>query len=266
MVQKPRMMCDRNMELWNKQTISSFDGENFLRNTPCPWWNFKALLNDVTFDTLAAEYPTLDQFERHADIARVYDQRSHNRYYLALETSVYGSKETGLIKFEQLSPTWQFFIKGLNSDPYLEFVSDLLGQSDMSIRFAWHVAQNGQDVSPHIDSERKIGTHIFYFNTNADWSVEWGGGTVFYANKQSLNYNPEVEDFDTKHVASILSNYSTLFRNSDNAWHGVEPISCPDGHYRRIFNVIFEYNKLLPASSKSISLVKRFARKLKLGF
>jgi len=33
----------------------------------------------------------------------------------------------------------------------------------------------GCAVSPHCDAVRKLATHIFYFNTEADWDPGWGG-------------------------------------------------------------------------------------------
>jgi hypothetical protein len=33
-------------------------------------------------------------------------------------------------------------------------------------------------VSPHCDSPKKLGSHIFYLNTKEDWDPSWGGETL----------------------------------------------------------------------------------------
>jgi hypothetical protein len=42
----------------------------------------------------------------------------------------------------------------------------------------WHFAPAGFSLSPHVDAQRKLVSHIFYFNTEADWDPQWGGQTV----------------------------------------------------------------------------------------
>ena len=234
--------------------ISKFDPQEFNRNKPYPWANFKALLTPEAFDALYREFPSLDFFEQHEGIARKHGQKPHDRYYLAYEEKIdlYKSLDAqaeaiqskGIIRHHQLSPTWQAFITEITTDtPYRRFISALLGTAEFTTRFAWHVATAGHSVSPHSDARNKLGTHIFYFNTSEDWKAEWGGATLVLENKQIEGMNPEVSDFDKVTAVEVMDNRSFLFKNQMEGWHAVDVIQCPPGVHRRIFNVIIEAPK-----------------------
>ena len=96
-------------------------------------------------------------------------------------------------------------------------------------------------MSPHVDSAKKIGTHIFYFNTSEDWRPEWGGATLVLGGKRTPAMNPDFDDFTDVEAAQIIDNRSFLFRNSAQSWHGVRALTSPAGSYRQLFNVIFEF-------------------------
>jgi hypothetical protein len=239
------------MSLIKQEALEAFDTASFTNRQPCPWSDFDGLLTDEAFDQLCKEFPSLDLFERHNGISRKDSQRPHDRYYLAFEHSLYGNKkpgQVGCIGIGDLSPVWQQFIEELQSSPiYRRFVQQRLDAECLAIRFAWHVAGPGNDVSPHCDAASKAGTHIFYFNTSDDWDDAWGGSTLFLSGKKTEAMNPEVSDFEQQYGFSIVNNKSMLFRNTPNAWHGVDRISCPPGKYRRIFNVIFEKTSNSPS-------------------
>ena len=54
----------------------------------------------------------------------------------------------------------------------------LMGVRRLEFRFHWHYAPNGCSVSPHCDAKRKLGSQIFYLNTDEDWDPSWGGETL----------------------------------------------------------------------------------------
>ena len=228
--------------------MQTFDTTAFTGRSPFPWYNFQSLLADDAFARLCNEFPSLDFFETHEGLPRDHGQRSHDRYYLAYEETVYQNvdrDQKGIIRHHQLSPTWQAFMTELQTDSgYREFICRLLGVETFTARYAWHVATAGRSVSPHLDSVRKIGTHIFYFNTSQDWRAEWGGSTLVLSGKTYEGLNPEISDFDKVEAAQITDNRSFLFKNQPNAWHAVDTIDCPPKTYRRIFNVIFEFPEL----------------------
>lgn len=90
-----------------------------------------------------------------------------------------------------------------------------------------------------------------------DWSPDWGGGAVFYANQRSNRLNPEPADFESRQSTEFLNNRSLLFKNTEMAWHGVEELCCPPDRHRRIFNVIFERPVHHSVLSGSRTLVRR---------
>lgn len=231
--------------VFNESKIREFDPKSFTQRKPFPWFNFHELLTPEAFAALHREYPSLDKFERHQDLARAHGQRSHNRYYLAYESSIYKDLERkedeGVIHYDDLSPTWQAFMDAVEGDPtYRRFIGSLVGLEDFTTRYAWHVGVAGSEVSPHRDAEDKLATHIFYFNTHEDWDPSWGGSTLALGGKKISALNPDFTDFETEESGSIVDNHSFLFKNTPEAWHGVRSLTSPAGNYRRLFNVIVQ--------------------------
>lgn len=250
--------------VFNDQVLQSIDAAAFEANVPSPWASFDGLLTEDMFAELNATYPALDLFEKHTGMARFHSQRPHDRWYLALEHSIYDNKKpgaAGCVALEQLHPSWQHFIATLReSEAYNEMIADTLCTRQFHLRFAWHVAGHGCDVSPHLDDPLKAGTHIFYFNTSENWKEEWGGQTLFLGNPRTERMNPEIEDFAEQFAAPIVDNKSMLFRNTRAAWHGVADIKCEEGRQRRLFNAIFQ---LPERPGKKPNIVKRLANRTK---
>ena len=238
---KPLSLC------FNQQNMQDFEPTAFRQRQPFPWYSFQSLLTEDTFQALYDEFPSLDFFEQHSGLARKHGQRSHDRYYLAYEETIYkdwARSQKGIIHHAQLSPTWQAFLEGLQFDPgYRSFISSLLGVKEFTTRYAWHVATAGRSVSPHVDADNKVGTHIFYFNTSQDWQAEWGGSTLVLGEKNYAGMNPEISDFGKVEAVEVMDNRSFLFKNQPDAWHAVDTISSPPNVHRRIFNAIFEIPK-----------------------
>jgi hypothetical protein len=225
----------------NDGLLENFDQKQFRNNKPYAWFGFSDFLQPSAFPTLYDEFPAIDLFERHHNIERGHQQRPHNRYYLRLDSSIDSGKKPGVVGRNQLGPNWRSFISELESGThYREFVSDLLEVNNPLLRFAWHIAGKGDDVSPHCDISIKAGSHLFYFNTAKDWKESWNGGTVLLEGKKNLTQNPEISDFEQSYVIKIIGNRSMLFQNSAEAWHSVDILRCPPEHYRRLFTVVVE--------------------------
>lgn len=226
----------------NYDLIQSFPSEQFKSKQPFPWFDFHQFLTAEGFQILYDTYPSLAMFEKHVGIERVYGQRPHDRYYLAYESSVYhGSDKKGVVKHQDLPEPWQAFIEELEtSQDYHEFICDLVGVREFEIRYAWHMGMTSSEVSPHLDGPDKISTHIFYFNTSQDWNLDWGGAILALGSKSTNSMNPDFTEFAEAEAVQITDNHSFLFQNTPSAWHGVKPLTCPEGYYRRLFNVIFE--------------------------
>lgn len=73
----------------NYNLIKSFSADAFKSKAPFPWFDFHQFLTPECFQELYQDFPSLDMFEKHVGIERNHGQRSHNRYYLAYEKSVY---------------------------------------------------------------------------------------------------------------------------------------------------------------------------------
>jgi hypothetical protein len=228
----------------NSELISSFDPRVFRDQQPFPWVSFDKFLTEDGFRSLHRDFPAIRLFEMHKNLYRKYGQRPHNRYYLAYEKSIYHRDDNptqGIVQHSELSQSWQRFLEELNGVDYKRFLQALLGVSDFQIRYAWHIGVAGSEVSPHRDAKDKIATHIFYFNTEDDWLVEWGGEILVLCGNRTRAMNPEFSDFDREIPMPFLNNSSFLFRNVPTAWHGVRAINPPEGKYRRVFNVILTW-------------------------
>jgi hypothetical protein len=257
----------------NYDLMRSFALAQFQNQTPFPWFNFHEFLTPEGFRELYQDFPSLTMFEQHHGIERVHGQRPHDRYYLAYEKSLYGAeKGPGVVDKEDLPQSWQYFVEEIEtSKQYHDFIRGAFGVSTFGIRFAWHVGTAGSEVSPHCDGESKHGTHIFYFNTSEDWNEEWGGSTLVLGDKQTPNLNPDFSDFASATSSILINNHSFLFKNTEAAWHGVKPLTCPEGSYRRLFNVIFVadsyahhavkfYGQEQGLTGKAKSLMRRLVR------
>jgi hypothetical protein len=253
----------------NLDLLRSFDLSRFSQQQPFPWFNFHQFLTSAGFEALYRTFPSLELFEQHRGIERIHGQRPHDRYYLAYEKSLYGAREgQGLIKKEDLPPTWQKFIDEIEScQPYHDFIERAFDARGYELRYAWHVGVEGSEVSPHCDGQSKLGTHIFYFNTAEDWNEEWGGSTLVLSGRKTRAMNPDFSDFTTATESQLIDNRSFLFKNTEQAWHGVRPLTCPPGHYRRLFNVIYEaatsdaeYSATV--QTKPLSRIKSLAQRL----
>ena len=223
--------------------IAHFDNNEFQRATPFPYWVFDGLLHDHDFTRLCGSFPAEDLFEVHTGIPRVHGQRPHDRLYLAYETSLYHQDEAnrlGVVRHEALSPEWRRFIEDLQGAEYHGLIARAVGRERFSLRFAWHIGTTGSEVSPHVDAEEKLGTHIFYFNEPGTWQEEWGGATCLLGDRKTASMAPDLDDFGQVVPIDQRPNRSLVMRNREGAWHGVAPLSCPPDARRRLFNVVIE--------------------------
>lgn len=216
------------------------------------WREFSDFLTEDFHSALCRDYPPISLFEKHVGIDRG-PARPHDRYYLSLGSSKYhrdrsassgsASNQVGSVDLSGLPAVWQLFIKKLRGPEYQRFIGKILKRPKFDMRFAWHMGFSGAEICPHLDNSLKLGTQIFYFNSDSDWNAEWGGQTVVLSGLQKESVCPEFEDFSHFQEISNVGNNSLFFRNSPTAWHGVRPLECPPGSYRKIFTVIYDTPK-----------------------
>ncbi len=214
--------------LLNWPLLDSIQASDFRNAEPYPWLNFQGALREDGYRALTAEHPDLELFSYYFNQPRKHGQRPHNRYTLEWHEGL------------ALPAAWQQLIDELRSKRYLAWLRRLTGCHWLRLHFHWHYAPSGGEVSPHCDSKRKLGSHIFYMNTAQDWRDEWGGETLVLNDGGRFDREsaPEFEDFDHIQPAKTLENCSLLFMRGGNSWHGVRAIQCPEDKLRKVFIVV----------------------------
>lgn len=209
------------------------DAASFLGRKPFPWAGLSQVLAPERFRQLAHELPGEDLFAKQFGVTRGYGQKSHDRYALQYHRRLDA----------KLSPAWREFIGELQGPAYAAFVRKTFGLGETEpfvLSMHWHHAPAGASVSPHTDARRKVGSHIFYFNTEDDWDPAWGGQTVVLDDEGRLKAHaaPAVESMREVARSEILGNKSFIFKRTEHSWHAVRPIECPPDRLRKVFIVV----------------------------
>lgn len=215
------------MKYLDPERLESVDPVAFRACEPYPWVNPERLLTDVGYRRLRADLPCLEQMDASFGRERKHGQATHDRYVLEWEDGL------------DVAPSWADFVAELRGDAYRAFLRRMIGSDGFELLFHWHYTPAGCSVSPHCDARRKLGSHIFYFNSE-DWDPAWGGETLVLddCGRFDRRSAPSFEEFDSEIAAQALGNQSFLFIRRHNSWHGVRPLRCPDGHMRRVFIVV----------------------------
>lgn len=228
------------MTYLNSIVLNGIDPAKFQAQEPYPWVNPQGFVREDLYRELLGSMPAISQFRAFFGKQRKHGQASHDRYTLDYERGM------------ELAPQWRDFVEELCADEYRGFICRLLNVSHVRFRFHWHFTPNGGEVSPHCDSKGKIGSQIFYLNTEDDWQWDWGGETVILDDKGrfATDSAPAFEDFDAEYPAQTRDNHSILFGRRGNSWHGVRRINCPENYYRKVFIVVFEEHRPLRMALK----------------
>ncbi len=223
------------MSYLDLERFAAIDPSTYQGQLPYPFVNPEGVLREAAYRKLIENPPPRELFEEIQGKPRAHGQTPHDR--LALEY------RDGLA----LPAPWQEFIDELRSGPYKNLLCRLVGLPDLELRFHWHWAGAGDSVSPHCDARRKLGSHIFYLNTEDDWDPSWGGETLVLddCGRFKRNSAPKFEAFDRVIHAEALGNRSFIFTRRGNSWHGVRKICCPEGCYRKVFIVVLDRPRLV---------------------
>lgn len=214
--------------------LESFDPKEFQNQKPYPWWNPEGVLTADGYQRLVETLPDVSMFDQKFNVKRSHGQYSHDRYALEYHDGL------------ELSEPWTDFMAELKGRRYHKIMCRLFDVRSVFLNFHWHYTPNGCSVSPHCDAKRKLGSQIFYFNTEADWDPNWGGETLILddGGRFDTKSAPAFEDFDRATPAVALGNHSLLFGRRGNSWHGVREIHCPEGLLRKVFIVVVNSNTL----------------------
>jgi hypothetical protein len=218
----------------NFEKLEAIDPAAFLSTRPFPHANPQGLLTDEGFDRLLRNMPDISMFEKIFGYRRLGGQEPHNRYALEYEPGM------------PVPAPWQEFIAELRGDRYRNAMTRLLDAKKIEFRFHWHYTPNGCSVSPHCDSKREHGSHLFYFNSEEDWDPAWGGETLVLDDGGRLDFEsaPGLEEFVGETACKSIGNYSMFFQRTDHAWHAVREIKCPEDRMRRIFIIVVNPDSL----------------------
>jgi hypothetical protein len=210
------------------QRLAAIDPLAFQQTTPYPWINPEGLLTTDGHQQLLSTLPDVSLFQQRFGVSRAHGQQSHDRFTLEYQDDL------------PLAPPWQSFINELRGQEYQTFLHRLFKVNSLELSLHWHYTPNGCSVSPHCDAKHKLGSHIFYFNTEKDWEPSWGGETVILDDEGQFTRQsaPKFEDFKKATVSKAIGNYSLLFARKGNSWHGVREIQCPKNHMRKVLIVV----------------------------
>lgn len=216
------------MQYLDRERLDAIDAQTFRQNRPYPWVNPEGLLTSSGHQRLLEALPDVSQFAPLFNVPRKHGQQSHDRYALEYHSDL------------AVPQCWHEFVRELQGPRYTRFLQQMLNRRFFTLRFHWHYTPNGCSISPHCDSKTKFGSHIFYFNTDADWDTAWGGQTVLLDDGGRLQPKsaPRFEDFDRILTAETLGNRSLLFARGEQSWHGMRDIHCPEHAMRRVFIVV----------------------------
>ena len=240
------------MQYLDSERLETIDAKAFQACRPYPWVNPAGLLSAAGYQRLLETLPDVSQFTPTFGVIRKHGQLGHDRYALEYHKDL------------TVAAPWHEFVRELRSPPYMRFLRRMLGRRFFGFSLHWHYAPNGCSISPHCDSNTKFGSHIFYFNTTADWEPAWGGQTVILDDKGRLSRQsaPKFEDFDRVITAETLGNRSLLFMRREQSWHGMREIHCPEHAMRRVFIVVVtDLLRLAPRD-----LVRRLLGRQKQGY
>jgi hypothetical protein len=218
------------------ERLGSVDPSWFRRRRPYPWVDIPGLLTDEAFARLRAGLPELQQMQSSFGRKRAHGQSPHDRYVLDYSDAL------------PVADAWHELVEALEGPVYRQWLGGLLGTHQFRLNFHWHYTPRGCSVSPHCDARHKLGSHIFYLNTEGDWDASWGGETLVLDDEGRFRRSsaPGFGDFPHRYPSPCIGNRSLLFQRRGNSWHGVEPLRCPDGdHLRKVFIAVISTRGLV---------------------
>ncbi len=223
--------------MFNGALLDGADPARFRSAKPFPWWNPEGFLTAETFDGLVRTAPSLELFDPSFGLKRTYGQRNHDRYVLKYRDGL------------PLSSEWQGFLHALEGTEYRSFLARMFGTRRFRLDFYWQYTPGGCSVSPHCDSRRKLGSHLFYLSTLDNWRKEWGGETVLLDDGGRFSYRsaPALQEFGDAITTETVGNRSLLFMRTNHSWHAVRELTQPEGILRMLFTVVIRREPSLAA-------------------
>lgn len=234
------------MHYLDVKRLEAIDAARFQAIRPYPWLNPEGLLTEAGYERLLRTLPDNALFAARFGEKRQNGQMSHDRLSLDYREDL------------PIDDAWHGFARELNGEVYRRFLTRMLGRGFFRLDLHWHYTPQGCSVSPHCDSLRKLGSHIFYFNKPGSWDPAWGGETLILDDqgKFPTKSAPAFADFAGSATPEAVGNRSLLFARKAHSWHGVRELRCPEGVYRKVFIVVIE-DKALGAVHRAVKRLKQ---------
>jgi len=215
------------MQYLDLERMRQIDPAVFRERRPFPWVNVQGFVNDDGFRRLCDTLPDIASFGKKSERKGSYGDLYALQYRPGLE----------------VPQPWLDFIAELEGAEYLDFLRRLFGlapRQRIELTMHWHFAPQGFSLLPHVDASRKMGSHIFYLNTEADWDPRWGGQTLVLddGGRFAVKSRPDFGDLREVAASEILGNQSFIFQRNQHSWHGVRTLECPPDHLRKVFIVV----------------------------
>jgi hypothetical protein len=209
------------MQYLNHQCIDALSAQAFQTQHPYPWVNIQKTLTPEGFERLRTTMPDISRLKRMVGVKRGHGQGYHDRAILHYYPGI------------DLPDPWREFTNELKGEYYGAFLHRMLGVKpgkQLILSMEWYYAWQGCGVSPHCDARRKLATHIFYFNTEADWETNWGGRILIMDDGKRLKAHsgPKFEELQVAQSLDPRGNASLLFQRTEHSWHGVRPLESPN--------------------------------------
>jgi 2OG-Fe(II) oxygenase superfamily len=218
------------MEYLNRESLARISSESFRKEVPYPWVSIEDTLTPKAFELLRETFPDVSLFRGRTALPPGDAQPTQGRAVLVYRPGV------------KLPEPWKMFMAELQDEFYESFLRRLFGlapdqQPDLTAE--WHYAWQGCSLSPHCHARQQVGTHIFYFNTEADWDSKWGGEILILDDlgRHQAPSAPAFADLQTAAVIDPRGNGSLIFQRTDHSWHGVLPLESPPERLRKLFVV-----------------------------
>jgi len=218
------------MQYLNLECLNGISAEAFQRQRPYPWVNLQGTLTAQGFEQLRGSLPDVSLFEKKVGLKRAHGQGYHDRCILHYREGL------------PLAQPWREFLAEIQGQAYDACLRRLLGLGPgqrIILTMEWYYGWQGCGVSPHCDARRKLATHLFYFNTEADWETAWAGNILIMDDEGRFKAH-SAPSFDDLKVAAALDprgNGSLLFMRTEHSWHGVRPLQSPPDPLRKLFIV-----------------------------
>ncbi|WP_437658917.1 2OG-Fe(II) oxygenase [Sorangium sp. So ce1182] len=181
-----------------------------LESSPFSWCSIDGLMSSEALRDLSSTFPTSGFREMARDTGSNKTYRFAKRPLLPLGADRPHGEE-------ELSDAWRELIQELRSPEYRRAIEAVSGRRLDPALMEININRSGPGsfVSAHLDHPQKDVVHLLYFNEV--WSPDWGG---------CLRILREANvDAVAAEIPPLLGR-SVLMVRSDQAWHGVLPVTA----------------------------------------